>query len=44
MRTALILGRISKAEFAEAPVVAGTLWLYRHLLGRRWPNRAVERI
>ena len=36
--------RLVEAEFAEAPVVAATLGLYRRLLGRRWPNQAGERI
>lgn len=36
--------RLVEAEFAEAPVVAATLGLYRRLLGRRWPNHAGERI
>ena len=36
--------RLVEAEFAEAPVVAATLGLYRRLLGRRWPNHAGEGI
>jgi len=36
--------RLAEAEFAEAPVVAATLGLYRRLLAGRWPNHAGGRI
>ena len=36
--------RLVEAEFAETPVVAATLRLYRHLLGRRWQDHGGARI